>query len=145
MGEILKIAIVGSREFGDLYRVSSFVRILHQQYGDKLEIVSGGAKGVDTAAVEAALELGLSVKVFKPDPNIKPFFKAAHARNTQIVEYSDLVYAFWIVKKESSGTIDSMRKALIAGKLAGLYTPKGAFDNVRLDVDLIVGKALHRA
>ena len=140
----MKIAIVGSREFGDLSRVAQFVRILHKRYGDKLEIVSGGARGVDTTAVETALELGIPCKEFKPDPDV-PFVTAAMARNTQIVEYSDIVYAFWIVKKGSSGTIDTMYKALMAGKLAGLYTPNGAFDNVRLDVDLIVQKALHRA
>ncbi len=141
MGQV-RIGIVGSREFGDLSRVASFVRLLHQQYKD-LEIVSGGAKGVDTTAVETALELGIPCQEFKPDPE-KPFVTAAMARNTQIVEYSDIVYAFWIVQKGSSGTIDTMRKALMAGKLAGLYTPNGAFDNVRLDVTSLADKALHR-
>jgi hypothetical protein len=139
----IRIAIVGSREFGDLSRVSNFVKLLHQQYKGNLEIVSGGAKGVDTAAVEAALELGIPCKEFKPDPS-KPFVTAALARNTQIVEYADLVYAFWIVKKGSSGTIDTMHKALMAEKLAGIYTPKGAFENIRVDVDSFVKKALHR-
>ena len=142
MGKILKVGIVGSREFGDLSRVTQFVRLLHAKYMGNLEIVSGGAKGVDTTAVVAALEFGIPCKVFKPDPS-KPFYTAAMERNTQIVEYSDIVYAFWIVQKGSSGTIDTMHKALTAGKLVGLYTPNGAFDNVRLDVDLIVQKALH--
>ena len=130
MGQV-RIGIVGSREFGDLSRVANFVRILHKQYGDKLEIVSGGARGVDTTAVEAALELGIPAQEFPPDPDT-PFYTAAMERNTKIVEYSDFVYAFWIVQKGSSGTIDTMRKALIAGKLAGIYTPNGAFDNVRV-------------
>ena len=142
MGQV-RIAIVGSTEFGDLSRVASFVNLLHQQYEGNIEIVSGGAAGVDTAAVEAALELGITCKEFKPDPS-KPFFTAAMERNSQIVEYADLVYAFWIVKKGSSGTIDTMRKALQVGKLAGIYTPNGAFDNIRVDVDSLVQTALHR-
>ena len=142
MGQI-RIAIVGSREFGDLSRVSNFVRLLYKQYEGKLEIVSGGAAGVDTAAVEAALELGIPIKEFRPDPS-KPFYTAAMERNSKIVDYADLVYSFWIVNKGSTGTIDTMYKALMAEKLAGIYTPKGAFENIRVDVDSIVKTALHR-
>jgi hypothetical protein len=126
-----RIGIVGSRNFGDLSRVSKFVEILHQRYGDRLVIVSGGAKGVDSAAEKAADELGIKKMIFLPRPG-KPFHIAAMERNTEIVDYSHWVYAFWSVTKESTGTIDSMRKALLAGKLVGLYTPNGAFDNTRI-------------
>ena len=129
MGEVLKIGIVGSRDFGDLTRVGRFVEIMHEQHGE-IEIVSGGAKGVDTAAIRRGLELGLICTEFKPDPKVHPFVKAANERNTQIVEYSDWVYAFWNVK--STGTMDTMRKALTAEKLVAIYTPKGAFTNSRI-------------
>ena len=127
-----KIGIVGSRNFGDLSRVTALVRHLHQEYGDELMIVSGGAKGVDSAAETEAKRLGVKTKIFLPNPEIKPFVKAAHARNTEIVDFSDVVYAFWSVTKESAGTIDSMRKALMAEKLVGIYTPKGSWENTQL-------------
>ena len=127
MGTI-RIGIVGSRNFGDLTRVSKLVRILKETKGDFV-LVSGGAKGVDRAAAKAAKDLGLEVVEHLPDPDVKPLVKAAKERNTKIVEDSDLVFAFWSVNAESTGTVDTMYKALMAGKLIGLYTPKGAFEN----------------
>jgi hypothetical protein len=127
MAEI-KIGIVGSRKFGDLCRVTKLVEFLHDRYGDDLVIVSGGARGVDTAAETAARERMIRIKIFRPKPD-KPFWKAAMERNTEIVEYSDQIYAFWSCKPDSTGTVDSMHKALIAGKLVGIYTPKGVFFN----------------
>ena len=128
----MKIAIVGSRKFGDLFRVAKLVEHLKNQHGPDLEIVSGGAKGVDTAAVQAAKDRGMPYKEFLPDPTIKPFVKAANARNTQIVEYSDWVYAFFSMKKDSTGTVDTMYKAIMAEKLVGIYTPKDAFQSTRV-------------
>lgn len=129
MAELL-IGIVGSRDFGDLSRVSSFVRLMHAEYGD-LVIVSGGAQGVDITAERTADELGIKKKIFLPRPG-KPFHIAAMERNTEIVDYSQWVYAFWSLSPKSTGTIDSMRKALLAGKLVGIYTPNGAFSNARV-------------
>ncbi len=125
---IVRIGIVGSRKFGDLPRVSKLVEILHSQHGTDLVIVSGGAVGVDSTAEKAAKDRGITTKIFLPKKG-KPFVVAAKERNTEIVEYSDKVFAFWSCKADSTGTVDTMYKALMAGKLVGLYTPKGAFEN----------------
>jgi len=125
----LRIGIVGSRNFGDLSRVSSLVEALHEAYGDGIVIVSGGARGVDKTAVDTAKRLKIEYKEHLPDPNVKPFVKAANDRNTKIVEDSDKIYAFWSVNKESTGTVDTMYKALMAGKLEIVYTPKGVLRN----------------
>lgn len=130
MGKI-RIGIVGSRDFGDLSRVSNFMRIMFKEYGDRLVLVSGGAQGVDITAERTADELGMEKMIFTPRPG-KPFHIAALERNTEIVDFSDWVYAFWSMTPKSTGTIDSMRKAVLAGKLVGLYTPNGAFDNTRI-------------
>lgn len=127
----MKIAIVGSRNFGDLYRVAKLVDHLCKQY-EGVEIVSGGARGVDSAAVAAAKERNMPYKEFLPDPKVKPFVKAAMDRNSLIVNYSDWVYAFYSVRRDSTGTVDTMHKALMAEKLVGIFTPKGAFNNTRL-------------
>lgn len=133
----MKIAIVGSRKFGDLYRVANLVDHLKEQHykegqHDSLIIISGGAKGVDTAATTAAAARGIGIVEFLPDPKVKPFVKAAMDRNSKIVESADWVYAFYSVKRDSTGTIDVMYKALMAEKLVGIFTPKGAFQNTRL-------------
>lgn len=127
----LRIGIVGSRDFGDLSRVSNFVQLMYENYGDRLIIISGGAQGVDITAEKKADQLGVKKKIFLPRPD-KPFHIAAMERNTEIVNYSEWVYAFWSLSPKSTGTIDSMRKALLAGKLVGIYTPGGAFSNNRV-------------
>lgn len=125
---IIRIGIVGSRKFGDLPRVTKLVEILHSKHGTDLVIVSGGAKGVDSTAEKAAKDRGIPTKIFLPRPG-NPFVVAAKERNTEIVEYSDKIFAFWSCKADSTGTVDTMYKALMSGKLVGLYTPKGAFEN----------------
>jgi len=126
--EFVRIGIIGSRKFGDLTRVTKLIEILYDLHGSSLVIVSGGAAGVDSTAEKAAKDRGITTKIFLPKSG-KPFVVAAMARNTEIVEYSDKIFAFWSCKATSTGTVDTMYKALIAGKLVGIYTPKGAFEN----------------
>ena len=58
------------------------------------EIVSGGARGVDTSAKEYALAHGLKLTEFLPEYN--KFGRGAPLkRNITIIEYADLVLAFW--------------------------------------------------
>ena len=58
------------------------------------EIVSGGAKGVDTVAREYALAHNIKLTEFLPE--YSRYKKAAPLkRNIQIAEYADMVLAFW--------------------------------------------------
>ena len=58
------------------------------------EIVSGGAKGIDTCAGEYAREHGLKLTEFLPD--YRRYGRAAPlVRNREIVAYADQVLAFW--------------------------------------------------
>lgn len=83
----MKLAIIGSRG------------LWVENLGDYLppgvtEIVSGGAKGIDTCAREYAREHGLKLTEFLPD---YPRYGrgAPLKRNLEIIAYADQVLAFW--------------------------------------------------
>ena len=99
----MKLAIIGSRG------------LWVDNLGDYLppevtEIVSGGAKGIDTCAGEYAREHGLKLTEFLPD--YRRYGRAAPlVRNREIIAYADQVLAFWDGK--SPGTmyvIDQCKK-----------------------------------
>ena len=112
-----KIAIIGSRDFSDKRLVIDYVNNLSED----TEVVTGGARGVDTWAEETARLRGLSVQVFLPyfkRPGHKYFGRYAKwhffARNDEIIDYCDRVIAFWDGK--SKGTNDVIKKAQKKGK-----------------------------
>lgn len=83
----MKIAIIGSRNLS----LPSLDRILPP---DVTEIVSGGAKGIDRDAEAYAKTHGLKITIFYPEYD--KFGRAAPLRrNVDIVDYADMVYAFW--------------------------------------------------
>lgn len=99
--------------------VESFIEKL---YGD-IHIVSGGAKGPDTWAVDAADARGLRTPLV-----IRPNWKkygggAGFKRNSEIVAAADDVVAFWDL--ESKGTFDTMKKAAKAEKDLLVFGPDG--------------------
>lgn len=106
-----KIAIVGSRDYNRPDKIETFIAGFR---GLDVEIVSGGARGVDTYAVTYAKQFELKTKVFPADweSNGK---RAGFLRNAQIVDYSDILVAFWDGK--SRGTKDSIDKALKADNI----------------------------
>ena len=102
----MKVAVIGSR------------RISVSNLGDYLpsecsELVSGGAKGVDTSAREYAATHGIKLTEFLPEYE-KYGRGAPLRRNTQIVEYADIVFAFWNGK--SRGTANVIKTCEKLGK-----------------------------
>ena len=105
----MKVAIIGSRTFNDFDLLSKTVKEYCRRSNISIEIiVSGGAKGADTLAEQFAKEIDKQTKIFYPDWE-KFGRNACSLRNTQIVEFSDIVFAFWNGK--SPGTKDSIDKA----------------------------------
>lgn len=104
----MRVAIVGSRNFSQPERVREFIIDL----GPGVEIVSGGARGVDTWAEEAARECRLTVKVFPADWSKGK--GAGFTRNHDIVNYADVVVAFW--DGQSRGTAHTIQIAREACK-----------------------------
>ena len=96
----MKIAVIGSRSL-TVVDLAQYLPI------GVTEIVSGGARGVDTSAREYAHAHGLSCVEFLPD-YAKYGRSAPLRRNLQIIEYADMVLAFWDGK--SRGTAYVIRK-----------------------------------
>lgn len=110
----MKVAIVGSRGLQ--------VAHLETYLPDGVtEIVSGGAKGVDTCARVYAQSHQIKLTEFLPD--YKKFGRSAPLkRNISIIEYADLVLAFW--DGTSHGTkfvIDNCKKRGIPVRV---YVPR---------------------
>ena len=83
----MKVAVIGSR--GLLVE-----RLEDYLPEDVTEIVSGGSRGVDTSARNYALRHGLKLTEFLPEYG-KYGRGAPLRRNIAIIEYADLVLAFW--------------------------------------------------
>jgi len=87
----MKVAVIGSRGAKEATLVP---KILRELPAETTEIVSGGANGVDHAAETVAQTAGIPIKIFYPDYDT--FGRQAPLiRNRQIVEYAELVLAFW--------------------------------------------------
>ena len=83
----MRVAVIGSRGL----HVENLEDYLPK---DTTEIVSGGARGVDTSAREYALKHGLKLTEYLPEYG-KYGRGAPLRRNIAIIEHADLVLAFW--------------------------------------------------
>lgn len=90
----MKIAVIGS---GTLF----VTNLEHYLPDHTTEIVSGGAKGIDTCAKEYALAKGIKLTEFRPEYE-KYGRNAPLKRNLQIIEYAEEIIVFWDGK--SKGT-----------------------------------------
>lgn len=95
----MKLAIIGSRTIQNI-NISAYIP------EGVTEIVSGGAKGVDTRAAQYAKEHRLKLTVFLPD-YARYNRGAPLKRNEQIAKYADEALIFWDGK--SRGTAQAMQ------------------------------------
>ncbi|MFA5562224.1 MAG: SLOG family protein [Eubacteriales bacterium] len=112
----MKVAIIGSR---DLF-LDDFGAYLP---ADTTEIVSGGARGIDSCAAAYARRHHLKLTVFLPD--YQQFGRPAPLRrNLQIIEYADVVLAFW--DGHSAGTRHVIEHCRQSGKPVRVFLKKNA-------------------
>lgn len=153
------IAVVGSRGFQNVGLVRQHVEDLHK-LDPSYVLLSGGARGVDTAAEEAARYLGHGVVSLRPSgrKNVwgvdllqwhpdgradhhlddfltyRSFGEAAYARNDIISEYAPRGYAFW--DRSSPGTRHTIERFLTRGKFIWAYDQWGK----TIDITRLKGK-----
>ena len=123
---MVKIAIIGSRSYTNKRKIRQFVWELKEKFGDRLIIISGGAKdGADKYAKRFSLDFDVKYSEFPAyhDPhNIHCVFESFrygkqynvghyHRRNKDLVEYSDKVVAFCTNGVVTNGTLSALQHA----------------------------------
>lgn len=107
----MKTAIIGSRSL----EISDLEKYLPD---GTTEIISGGAKGIDSCAEELAARLGLAITVIRP--NYAKFGRCAPLkRNDEIISLADVVVAIWDGK--SKGTKYVIERCQKLGKTAIIH------------------------
>ena len=99
----MKIGVIGSRNL-NVENLEKYLPV------SVTEIISGGAVGIDRCAREYAIANGIKITEFLPEYE-KYGRVAPLKRNLKIIEYSDLILAFW--DQKSKGTkfvIDNCKK-----------------------------------
>ncbi len=102
----MKVAVIGSRGI-TVNNLSDYLP------PDTTEIISGGAKGVDSCARDYAVANNIKLTEFLPE--YKKYGKRAPLlRNITIIENADIVFAFW--DGSSRGTKFVIDKCIEYGK-----------------------------
>lgn len=109
MAKPVCVAVVGSRDYPNLRKVYDYIECLLPG----TTVISGGARGVDSAAAQWAFARGLPIIEHKADWETHGK-GAGFLRNQLIVSDCDWVVAFWDGK--SSGTADTIARARAQGK-----------------------------
>ena len=124
--EVVKIAIIGSRAYENKRKIRDMIFKLKQAFGDKLEIVSGGAQnGADKYAKKFSIEMGVRYKEFNPAHTVKNLYsimpdnyysKPYHVsqlfhRNELIAKYCDKMIAFIDSNVPSKGSKHAVNMA----------------------------------
>ncbi len=112
---MVKVLICGSRHYDNYDKVKETVKSLEDEHG-KIIIIEGGAKGADTLAKNAAIELGIEYREYKAD--WKRYGRAAGPKRNQLMldtENPDLVIAFHEDLESGKGTKDMLKRAEKAG------------------------------
>jgi hypothetical protein len=119
----VKVATVGSRTLSDKKHYSTIKSHMNQIFPNPSAmislLVSGGAIGPDQFGEQYAKEYKIPLSKKLPDWN-KHGRGAGMIRNTEIVESSDVIVAFW--DGVSNGTHDTLNKAKRLNKKVYCFT-----------------------
>ena len=122
----MKVAVVGSRDYQNIRKIKDTLFQLKQKFGDKLIIISGGAKhGADKFTRKYALEFGMRYREFNPAHTTKNLYSAMsddyyekpyhvsqfHHRNMLIARDCDVMIAFIGIDNTSNGSMSAIKQA----------------------------------
>jgi hypothetical protein len=112
--KIRRVIVAGGREFLNYELLKRKLRAVFANWikqGDRIEIVSGTARGADQLGERFAKEHGYTVKYFPANwrPNGVYDPAAGFKRNEQMAEHANYLVAFWDGK--SRGTAHMIRTA----------------------------------
>jgi hypothetical protein len=113
----VKVAIVGSRHYPELDRVRAFVHSLPLG----TTVLTGGASGVDAAALEAAKEKQFGLIKLPPRMEESTDPQAAAQRNQRLIDAAEVLVAFW--DGDSAGTRKTVERALASGREVHVFLP----------------------
>lgn len=121
----MKTIIAGSRCINDPNLVHLAMGEFQSLHGKPIEIVSGGALGIDSLAVGWARLNGIPEKVFKAD-----WFRGRQAgfeRNVRMAEYADSLVAIWdgrsLGTRHMIETMEKLGKIVLVRKPISLEFP----------------------
>ena len=93
----MRVAIIGSRNL----RIENIEKYIPDECG---EIVTGGARGIDTCAAEYARSKGIKLTEFLPD--YRRYGRGAPIiRNREIIEYAQRVVVIWDGRSRGSDNV----------------------------------------
>ena len=104
----MKIVIAGSRTITDINILLEAIKLSGYKITADDEIVSGGAKGVDTLAEIYARGNNIPVTIFKPDWN-KYGNSAGVIRNYEMAKYCDMGI---VIHNGSRGSMNMIRNLI---------------------------------
>lgn len=104
----MKIVIAGSRNITDINILLKAINLSGYKITSSDEIISGGAKGVDTLALIYAKKKNIPVTIFKPDWD-KYGKSAGVIRNYEMAKYCD---AGIVIHNGSNGSINMVKNLI---------------------------------
>lgn len=131
---VVNLAIIGSRSFNNyLYAKRKILDVIESNDIQVYKIISGGANGADKIAEMFSNDYNIPIEIIHPDWSIGRH--AGLKRNTDIINKSDYVIAFW--DGISKGTLDSIGKAKRLKKRIFIFniSPEKINDGIRLNDD----------
>ena len=123
-----RVGVVGSREFGDMGLVESFVENLFKLDLDVV-FVSGGCRGVDRVGEDMCDKLGMRKDIMKYKGELGR--SGGMVRNGELVSKCDVLVVFWDGK--SSGSLDVYKRGM---KMDGVKVYRVIYEEVG---DLVQG------
>ena len=133
----MKVAVIGSRDYQNIRKIKLTLFELKRKFGDKLIIISGGAKhGADKFVRKYALEFGMRYREFNPAHTPKNLYSAMtesyynkpyhasqfHHRNYLIAQDCDVMMAFIPYEDRSPGSESAIKAAKRLGKKVIIIT-----------------------